>query len=121
MTSTRLQRAGRRVPESEEARQARLEERLNSFITRSDEDRIEAREERKSIQTKLNGLQQSVQSATNGIAELARQDLAGRVTKLEQNLNLWRTIMGGGWRVMTVMLGSGIVGAVLTKFLWHTP
>lgn len=106
--------------EPHDAKVARLEERLSSFIGRWDEDRAEAREDRKDFQSQLKALTQSVNSAGNGIAELARQDLVGRITKLEQNLNLWRTIVGGGWRVISLMLGSGVVGAAITLFA-HKP
>lgn len=125
--------------ESLESRVARLEEAVLS----QKEDRIEARQDRKEVLQRLDGLHQTIQSTSNAVAILALEKCGerldkhdGKITdcderlkslenktqnlpKIETEVMFWRRVLGGGmhaiWKIGVVVIGSGTIGAFIMK------
>lgn len=121
--------------ETLESRVARLEEAYLHIK----EDRLEAREDRKEIINRLDGLTQTMQSTSNAISNLSLEKCGERLDKAERRLavlegktaNLpvietevmfWRRVLGGGfhafWKIAALIIGSGGIGAALVKWIW---
>lgn len=131
-----------RTAETLDSRLARVEEAIAGFK----EDRIEARQDRKDIISRLDQLSQAVQSTGAAVQALSLEKCGERLdahdkrleridqrltdletkTKnlpvIETEIMFWRRVLGGGmhatWKIGTFAIGSGAIGAAIVK-LWH--
>jgi hypothetical protein len=120
--------------------------RLEEAIANAKEDRVETRVSRaellseiKDIKIIVNRLSLDVQTTGNAVAQLTSENCGQRLTKHDERLDMlenrtqnlpiiesevmfWRRVLGNGfhalWKVLAVVIGSGAVGGVVTKWIW---
>ncbi len=126
--------------ETLDSRVARIEEAILGFK----EDRIEARQDRKDILSRLDLMSQAIQSTGAIVQQLSLEkcgerldthdkriealesrvkDIDGKTANLpalETDLNFWRRVVGAGWglfwRVAGVLGASGVISALVAHF-----
>ena len=85
------------------------------------------------VKNQLSGVDQSLRSLSKVTENIALERYGDRLNKLEAitknvptietELLFWRHVFGGGihtvWKIVMLFVGSGIVGAALTKWFIH--
>ncbi|HEX3809623.1 MAG TPA: hypothetical protein VHW02_07950 [Rhizomicrobium sp.] len=118
--------------ESLDGRLARVEEAVAGFK----EDRIEARQDRKDIISRLDAMTQTLMSTSAAVTHLSLEKCGERLDRLESSMDdvdartkdvpalirdFWfvRTLIGGGWRAFLTLGGGAAIAALVGAGVAH--